>query len=142
MNKISFKPNAPWVIEEHWAHFPFKRKFMLDSLKISYRIHMFTPPTNLSTSYLVMCKVYTNVGGIKYIYHVCSPVRKIIHSLKLVDDLHVQADNQCYNYYLRYHQKGKVSKRLSLYPFFLCFFYICTKYTNEPRHVISNNVVF
>ena len=36
-----------------------------------------------------MCKVYTDVGGIKEIYHVCPPVRK----LKLVDYLHVQADN-------------------------------------------------
>ena len=48
--------------------------------------------------YLVMCKVYTDVGGIKYLYHVCPPVRKIIHSLKLVDYLHVQADNPWYNY--------------------------------------------
>ena len=31
-------------------------------------------------------------------YHVCPHVRKIIHSLKLVDYLHVQAD--MYNYYL------------------------------------------
>ena len=47
-----------------------------------------------------MCKVYTNVGGIKELYHVCPPVRKIIHSLKLVDYLHVQADNPWYNYYI------------------------------------------
>ena len=33
-------------------------------------------------------------------YDVCPPVRKIIHSLKLVDYLHVQADNPWYNYYL------------------------------------------
>ena len=33
-------------------------------------------------------------------YHVCQPVREIIHSLKLVDYLHVQADNPCYNYYI------------------------------------------
>ena len=38
-----------------------------------------------------MCKVYTEVGGIKQLYYVCSPVRKMIHSLKLVDYLHVQA---------------------------------------------------
>ena len=50
--------------------------------------------------YLVMCKVYTDVGGIKQLYHVCPPVRKIIHSLKLVDYLNVQADNPWYNYYL------------------------------------------
>ena len=30
----------------------------------------------------------------------CPPARKIIHSLKLVDYLHVQADNPWYNYYL------------------------------------------
>ena len=47
-----------------------------------------------------MCKDYTDVGGIKLLYHVCSPVRKIIHSLKLVDYLHIQADNPWYNYYL------------------------------------------
>ena len=34
------------------------------------------------------------------LYHVCPPVRKIIHSLKLVDYLHVQADNPWYNYNL------------------------------------------
>ena len=54
-------------------------------------------PNQLSTKYLMMCKVYTDVGGIKYLYHVCPPVRKIIHSLKLVDYLHVQADNPWYN---------------------------------------------
>ena len=47
-----------------------------------------------------MCKVYTYVGGIKYLYHVCPPVRKIIHSLTLVDSLQVQADNPWYNYYV------------------------------------------
>ena len=50
--------------------------------------------------YHLMCKVYTDVGGIKYLYHVCPPVRKIMHSLKLVDYLNVQADNPWYNYYL------------------------------------------
>ena len=50
--------------------------------------------------YLMMCKVYTDVGGIKQLYHVCPPVRKIIHSLKLVDYLHVQADSPWYNYYI------------------------------------------
>ena len=47
-----------------------------------------------------MCKVYTDVGGLKKLYHVCQPVRKIIHSLKLVNYLHVQADNPWYNYYI------------------------------------------
>ena len=37
-----------------------------------------------------MCKAYTDVGGIKQLYHVYLPVRKIIHSLKHVDYLHVQ----------------------------------------------------
>ena len=61
---------------------------------------LYTTLTNFSAKYLVMCKVYTDVGGIKYLYHVCPPVRKIIHSLKLGDYLHVQADNPWYNYYL------------------------------------------
>ena len=47
-----------------------------------------------------MCKVYTGVGGIKQLYHVYPPARQIIHSLKLVDYLHVQVDNPWYNYYL------------------------------------------
>ena len=60
--------------------------------------NIYTSLTNFSTKYLVMCKVYTDVGGIKYLYHVCVPVRKIIHSLKIVYYPHVQADNQWYNY--------------------------------------------
>ena len=60
----------------------------------------FTTFTNFSTKYLVMCMVYTDVSGIKYLYHICPPVRKIIHSLKLVDYLLLQADNPWYNYYL------------------------------------------
>ena len=47
-----------------------------------------------------MYKVYTDVGGIKKLYHACPPVLKIIHSLKLVDFLHAQGDNPWYNYYL------------------------------------------
>ena len=47
-----------------------------------------------------MYKVYTDVCGIKQLYHVCPPVRKIIHSLKLVGYLHIQADNPWYNYYI------------------------------------------
>ena len=34
---------------------------------------------------------------------VCPPVREIIHSLKLVDYLHVQADKPWYNYYIKLH---------------------------------------
>ena len=51
-----------------------------------------------------MCKVYTDVDGIKSVFHFCPPVhvRKIIHYLKLVDYLHVQADKPCYNYYKRF----------------------------------------
>ena len=57
---------------------------------------VYTTFTNFSTNYLVMCKAYTDVGGTM----VCPPVRKIIHSLKLVDYLHVQADNPWYNFYV------------------------------------------
>ena len=67
----------------------------------------YTTLTNFSTKYLVMCKVYSDVGGIK-LYHVCPPVRKIIHSLKLVDYLRVHADNPWYNLLVCW-----------LYPFYL-----------------------
>ena len=60
----------------------------------------YTTLTNFNTKYLVMCKVYTDVGGIEQLYHDCPHVRNIIHSLKLVDYLHVQADNPWYNYYM------------------------------------------
>ena len=49
----------------------------------TYTILNYTTFTIFSMKYLVMCKVYTDVGGIK-----------------LVDYLHVQADNPWYNYYL------------------------------------------
>ena len=57
-------------------------------------------PYYFSMKYIVMRKVSTDVGGIKQFYHVCPYVRKIIHSLKLVDYLHVQADKPWYNYYI------------------------------------------
>ena len=31
----------------------------------------YTTLTNFSTNYLVICKVYTDVGGMKKLYHVC-----------------------------------------------------------------------
>ena len=34
------------------------------------------------------------------LFTTCPTIRKIIHSLKLVDYLHVQADNPLYNYYV------------------------------------------
>ena len=49
----------------------------------------YTTITIFSMKYLVMCKGCTDVDGITFLYHVCSPVRKIIHSLKLVEYLHV-----------------------------------------------------
>ena len=45
-----------------------------------------------------MCKVYTDVGGIKWLFYGLSPEREIIHSLKPVDYLHVQTDKQLYNH--------------------------------------------
>ena len=51
--------------------------------------------------------------------HVCLPVRKIIHSLKLVDYLHVQADKPWYNYYVvafQYKAAKRVLTRLIYSP--------------------------
>ena len=55
----------------------------------------------------------------------CPPVRKIIHSLKLVDYLHVQADNPWYNYYITYRPR---EERGLFYIFlFLNQKYFCTQ---------------
>ena len=69
--------------------------------------------TNFITKYLVMCKVYTNVGSIKYLYHDCPLVGKIIHSLKRVGYLHVQSDKQPDNHYLSYLQPALIIQALS-----------------------------
>ena len=61
---------------------------------------LYTTLTNLCTKYLVMCKVYIDVGGINWLNHVCPPVHKIIHSLELVNYLHIQTDNPWHNYYI------------------------------------------
>ena len=53
----------------------------------------YTTLTDFFTKYFMMCKVYNGVGGIKKLYHVWPPIRKIILSLKLVDYLYVQAGN-------------------------------------------------
>ena len=71
----------------------------MDNISSQAILH-YTTFTNFSMKYLMMCKVYTDVGGIKQLYHVCPPVHKIIHLLKLVDYLHVQVDNPWYNYYI------------------------------------------
>ena len=42
----------------------------------------------------------------------CPPVRKIIHSIKLVDYLHVQADNPWYYYYICIVGPGQFTNRL------------------------------
>ena len=49
--------------------------------------------------YLVMGKIYTDVCGIKQLYYVCPPVRKIIHSLKFVNYL-VFAMSLCKSVYM------------------------------------------
>ena len=77
----------------------YKRKYNPGGKRTYYK-QVYTTLTNFSMKYLVMCSVYTGVSGIKKLYHVCPPVRKIIHSLKLVDYLDVQADNSWYNYYI------------------------------------------
>ena len=50
--------------------------------------------------YFILSKVYTDEGGKISYTMVCPPVGEIIHLLKLVDYLLVQADKPWYNYYL------------------------------------------
>ena len=45
-------------------------------------LNVYTTFTNFSTKYLVMCKVYADVGVIKVLRHVRPSICKIIHSLK------------------------------------------------------------
>ena len=92
---IVFHMGNTWFIQFNEYHVYFRIS------QVSARqLLVYTTLTNLSTKYLMMCKVYTDAGGIKQLYHVCPPERKIIHSLKLMDYLHVQADNPWYNYYM------------------------------------------
>ena len=67
-------------------------------VKTCGNIAVYTTLTNFSIKYFVICMFYTGAGGIKLLYHVCPAVRKIIHSLKLVEYLHVQADKPWYNF--------------------------------------------
>ena len=49
---------------------------------------------DFSTKRIVICKVYTDLGGMKYLCHGYRPVREKIHSL--VEYLHVHADNHLF----------------------------------------------
>ena len=69
-------------------------------LSLQTIIMYYTTIAKFSMKYLMVCRVYTERGGITQLYYVYPSVRQIIHSLKLVDYLHVQAVNQLYNYYL------------------------------------------
>ena len=57
---------------------------------VSLNTSNYTTFTNFSTKYHVMCKVYTDKGGIK-------SYTMFVH---LVDYLHVQAENPWYNCYI------------------------------------------
>ena len=93
----------------------------------------------------MMCKLYTDTGGIKQIYHVCPPVHKIIHSLKLVDFLKVQADNPWYNHYMTVYLQGSV-QGLNEPAHKILFLKgqqsLGQAWTNEMWHAISKNVTF
>ena len=103
-------------------------------------MQIYTTLTNFSMKYLMMCKVYTNVGGIKRLYYVCLPVCKVIHSLKLVDYLNVQADNPWYNYYLFPIDK-LVGHTLYITQYFIMVFWYklhacgtpCSQWPSQPR---------
>ena len=67
-----------------------------------------------------MRKVYTVVSGIKQLYLVWPPVHKIIHSLKLVDYLQVQADNPWYNCYVTAEMRHSLATLNFKQPRFKC----------------------
>ena len=74
ISHITDLPLAPRQ-SDNYSHDITSRSDKTPCLKIDY-----TTFTNFSMKYLVMCKVYTDIRGIKQLYHVCPPVRKIIHS--------------------------------------------------------------
>ena len=102
------------------------------SYQLSNTTH-YTTFISLSTKHLAMCKVSTDIGGIKYLYHVCPPVRKIIHSLKLVDYLHVQAINPWYNY-----TQQRKKRTTTIFPFRSPFE---TKFVNCHKIFISDQIL-
>ena len=69
--------------------------------RIWYSVSHFTP---LPTKHEISCNIQILHGcrwyKIVIVMYGLPPVRKIIHSLKLVDYLHIQADNPWFNYYL------------------------------------------
>ena len=76
---------------------------MIMMLKCGTGQNFFITANSLYSKFtLTSKKSGTNIVVIKRVdwFHVCPPVRKMIHSLKLVDYLHVQADNPWYNYYI------------------------------------------
>ena len=60
-----------------------------------------------SMEYFILSKVCTAEGGINSYTKVCQPVLDIIHSLKLVDYLLLQADKPWYYYYVFFPGKEK-----------------------------------
>ena len=68
---------------------------------LSWYIQVYTTLNTLAQN-ILWCARSTLMYAIlkKKLYHFGPPVLKIIHSLKLVDYLHVQADNQWYKYNL------------------------------------------
>ena len=119
----------------------FAIKAMLKYMCYQNRIQSNATLTNFSTKYFMMCKVYTDVGTCK---HVCPPVRKTIHSLKLVDYLHAQADKPWYNYYLFFRNVREwyaieKLKRLSFAP--NVWMTVHCRHVSRPSHGIMTFVV-
>ena len=67
--------------------------------------------------------------------HVYPPVRKIIHSLKVVDYLHVQADNPWYNYYAR------ILATIDMLSLFLLQLHVLVSSVHSTRNVSSTKLI-
>ena len=61
-------------------------------------IKLIIPPLPTLAQNISLCARSTLMLVVKNSCHVCPPPCKIIHSLNIVDYLHVQADNPWYNY--------------------------------------------
>ena len=93
---------------EKFRHFEDQYEHLYIRVKSSFLIPPLPEMSNLSTKSFILSKFYTDEGGKKNSYTmVCPSVREIIHSLKLVDYLLVQADTP-WNITISYRRFGRI----------------------------------
>ena len=95
----------------------------LDRIFECFKVSLiFTTLTNFSTKYRVMCKVYTDFGGIKQLYHGLPACRTGDNPRALANGLSpVQADKLWYNYYILSKEKQIFAWQVAINTFYTVF---------------------